>query len=243
MLAGEEQGLRSLRATKTIYVPEVLACEDRQDGIEGSWLLLEYVEMGGRVNQRSLGNALAKLHRYPPVFSEGQKGRFGFVCDNTCGTAIQKNGWTEDWVEFFREKRMQYQITLASDDKLTDLWGRVLEKTNNLHSLFEDITVTPSLIHGDFWSGNYGALRGGKLVIFDPAAYYGHHEAEWGMAWCAGLTSSFWKGYRSIIPEDPGFDTRQLMYEAYQKLNHLNLHGSMYYADACYLLEELLRRT
>ena len=29
-------------------------------------------------------------------------------------------------------------------------------------------------------------LADGQPAIFDPAAYYGHHEAEFGMSWCAG---------------------------------------------------------
>lgn len=33
---------------------------------------------------------------------------------------------------------------------------------------------------GDLWSGNIAAADG-QPCIFDPATYYGHHEAEWGM--------------------------------------------------------------
>ena len=38
---------------------------------------------------------------------------------------------------------------------------------------------------GDLWSGNIAAVEG-QPAIFDPATYYGHHEAEWGMSWCVG---------------------------------------------------------
>mmetsp|Transcript_1364 Transcript_1364/g.2049 ORF Transcript_1364/g.2049 Transcript_1364/m.2049 type:complete len:80 (+) Transcript_1364:769-1008(+) len=78
------------------------------------------------------------------------------------------------------------------------------------------------------------------MAIFDPAVYYGHHEAEWGMSWCASFGSEFWKGYRSLIPEDPGFRKRAILYEAYHKLNHYNLFGGGYYYDAYSLLEALL---
>ena len=46
--------------------------------------------------------------------------------------------------------------------------------------------VRPSVLHGDLWSGNIGSV-GGEPSIFDPAVYYGHSEAEFGMAWCAAL--------------------------------------------------------
>ena len=44
--------------------------------------------------------------------------------------------------------------------------------------------MKPSVLHGDLWSGNIAAVDG-KPCIFDPAVYYGHHEAEWGMSWHA----------------------------------------------------------
>jgi hypothetical protein len=41
--------------------------------------------------------------------------------------------------------------------------------------------IQPSLIHGDLRSGNIGSADG-KPSIFDPAVYWGHHEAEWGVS-------------------------------------------------------------
>ena len=64
--------------------------------------------------------------------------------------------------------------------------------------------MKPSLLHGDLWSGNMTTVKEGGWAILDPAVYYGHHEAEFGMSWCAGFSGSFWEGYRSVIPEDPG---------------------------------------
>lgn len=42
------------------------------------------------------------------------------------------------------------------------------------------------MLHGDLWSGNIGSV-GGQPSVFDPAVYYGHSEAEFGMSWCAVL--------------------------------------------------------
>ena len=41
--------------------------------------------------------------------------------------------------------------------------------------------IKPSLLHGDLWSGNIGSANG-QPSIFDPAVYWGHHEAEWGVS-------------------------------------------------------------
>ena len=76
-------------------------------------------------------------------------------------------------------------MNLACDPHCSELW------TNNvaprLHLLFEDLIgeeereIRPSLLHGDLWSGNIGSADG-RPSIFDPAAYWGHHEAEWGVS-------------------------------------------------------------
>lgn len=33
----------------------------------------------------------------------------------------------------------------------------------------------------DLWGGNYSADEDGNPILFDPAAYFGHNEAELGM--------------------------------------------------------------
>lgn len=35
----------------------------------------------------------------------------------------------------------------------------------------------------------------------------GHHEAEFGMQWCAGFSGAFWEAYHEIIPRAPGVDS------------------------------------
>lgn len=35
---------------------------------------------------------------------------------------------------------------------------------------------------GDLWSGNVSGDEDGRPVLFDPAPYYGHHEADLGIA-------------------------------------------------------------
>ena len=90
----------------------------------------------------------------------------------------------------------------------------------------------------DLWSGNIAAVDG-EPCIFDPATYYGHHEAEWGMSWCASLGPAFWEGYRELIPKEPGFNKRYVLYELYHKLNHYNLFGGGYASDSIGLMMEL----
>ena len=40
----------------------------------------------------------------------------------------------------------------------------------------------PVILHGDLWSGNVGLdSKTRSPVIFDPACYYGHNEADLGI--------------------------------------------------------------
>ena len=106
-----------------------------------------------------------------------QSGKFGFAVNNTIGGTPQPNPWTDNWVEFFREHRLRHQIRLANDANLTRMGDTLASK---LDKLFEGIEANPSVLHGDLWSGNIAAVDG-EPCIFDPATYYGHHEAEFGM--------------------------------------------------------------
>lgn len=158
--------------------------------------------------------------------------------DNTIGGTPQPNGWLSDWVEFFRERRLRHQLELAGDEKLMQLGNKLMD---NLECFFEGVIVRPSVLHGDLWSGNIASVEG-LPSIFDPAVYYGHHEAEFGMSWCAGLSGSFWKAYHDVIPRAPGFEERKKIYMLYHYLNHYNLFGFGYYGECESLLNQLTRR-
>ena len=219
--------------SSALCIPQVFHWGDMSSG-NGSFLIMEYLKLGGRSNDYALGKAMAHMHLADPTLlpkAGNPDGKFGFNLDNTIGGTPQPNPWTsgsstEDWIVFFRDQRIGHQLQLAGDAHLSELWDNDIAP--RLGALFENITVKPSLLHGDLWSGNIGSANGGKPSIFDPAVYWGHHEAEWGMSWCASFGKSFWDGYRSVIPEDPGFRDRKPLYDAYHQLNHYNLFGGGY---------------
>ena len=65
------------------------------------------------------------------------------------------------------------------------------------------VQVKPSVLHGDLWSGNISGVDG-QPSIFDPAVYYGHSEADFGMSWCAGFRPAFYEAYHEVLPPQPG---------------------------------------
>jgi len=246
MFKAEAAGLDAMRATGALRIPRVFGCGATTAG--GSFIVMEHLDLGGgrgsRPSQRALGEGLARMHLAPPSHPEAAAGAFGFAVDNTIGGTPQPNPWTDDWPAFFAEHRLHHMLRLLGRPALTAPGEAVAAR---LEDIFEGVVVRPALIHGDLWSGNISAVRGGddsgrgEWAILDPACYYGHHEAEWGMSWCAGFSPDFWAGYRSLIPEDPGFAARARLYEAYHKLNHGVLFGGGYIGDAQGLLEGLAR--
>lgn len=138
-------------------------------------------------------------------------------------------------MEFFRERRLRHQLRLANNARLTRAGELVCAR---LEGFFEGVEVRPSTLHGDLWSGNV-ASAGGEPAVFDPASYYGHHEADFGMAWCAGFTPAFWAAYYELIPPAPGFEARRDLYLVYHYLNHFNMFGGGYLGECERLLARL----
>lgn len=237
MFEGEASGLMAMYETNTIRVPKVYHYGTLTK-TSGSYIIMETLDLYAMYEMADLGKYLAQMHLAEPNAPEARNGQYGFGVDNTIGGTPQPNGWMNDWVEFFRERRLRHQVLLTGDSNLIDKGNRLCAR---LDELFVDVegTLRPSLLHGDFWSGNVSGTESAP-VVFDPACYYGHHEAEFGMIWCMQLNKAFWYEYRKLIPKSEGFDRRNKLYQLYHYLNHYNLFGGSYHGMANHLLTELL---
>lgn len=232
MFAAEHSGLEAMAATRSVRVPQPVA-----HGLCGplAFLVLEYLDLGGRGDARRLGEQLAALHRITAP-------QFGFQIDNTIGSTPQPNGWLSDWIAFWRERRLGFQLQLARKNghgaRLQDLGERLLE---NLPLYFKGYAPAPSLLHGDLWGGNHAYLHDGTPVIYDPAPYYGDREADLAMTELfGGYGSGFYAAYCEAWPLDAGYATRKALYNLYHILNHANLFGGGYARQAEGMMRELL---
>jgi len=264
MFVAEAEGLNAIAATNTIRVPRPIA-----HGSAGgqSYLVLEHLELGSRGDAKLLGEQLAALHRFssdrPDVNSRtagevnsghsrpgcyatpchGRKEKsFGFVHDNFIGTTPQPNSWKDDWIDFWREQRLGFQLRLAADNGYGGQLQRVGEKLlDALPAFFESYTPQPSLLHGDLWSGNHAFLADGTPTIFDPAAYYGDRECDLAMTELfGGYPADFYAAYRAVYPLDAGYATRRELYNLYHILNHANLFGGGYARQAEQMMQRFL---
>ena len=107
-----------------------------------------------------------------------------------------------------------------------------------LHEILA-IDEPPCLIHGDLWSGNYLCDELVDPVLVDPAAYFGHREAEFGMTMLfGGFDESFYSAYNEVWPLAPGSEDRIAIYRLYHLLNHLNLFGKSYLPACLNILKQ-----
>ena len=171
--------------------------------------------------------------------------RVGWHRDNTIGATPQINTPGADWIAFWRQHRLGFQLRLAGENghrgRLLTQGERLLEQ---LPVFFSGYEPRPSLLHGDLWSGNAAFMRDGTPVIFDPAVYYGDREADIAMTELfGGFSAEFYRAYDETDPRDPGYATRKLLYNLYHVLNHLNLFGGGYRAQAERVIGELLAQT
>uniref|UniRef100_A0ACD5XBE9 Uncharacterized protein n=1 Tax=Avena sativa TaxID=4498 RepID=A0ACD5XBE9_AVESA len=190
MFEGEALGLKAMYDTKSICVPLPYKAGSLPTG--GSFIIMEFIRFGrSGGDQSALGRKLAEMHKA----AKSDKG-YGFYVENTIGSTTQINTWTADWIEFYSKHRLRYQLELISqqfgDSAIYEKGQQLIE---NIHPLFEGAVIEPYLLHGDLWSGNINSDTNGDPVILDPACYYGHNEAEFGMSWCAGFGGAIYNSY------------------------------------------------
>lgn len=220
--AKEVQGLKEL-AKAGIATPRALYADEK-------FLILEFIESTQATNAsaKSFGEALAKLHRH----SDRQ---FGFYENGFIGATVQQNlPRSEDWGEFYYERRLLFQLRVA--EKLgtatTELRTKIMALEKLMDGILTGSTEPPALLHGDLWSGNFLTARDGKTYLIDPATYYGHREAE--LALCrlfGGFPEGFFAAYEATYPLAAGWQRREKIYQLYHLLNHLNMLGSSYYSQ------------
>jgi fructosamine-3-kinase len=222
---GEAAGLEALDAADSpLVVPSVLETDPPTDDRPG-FLVMEWINSGrkGRRFWDRFGEGLAELHRHTAD-------AYGFEDENFIGRLPQKNEWMDNWPAFFRSQRLEPQVAMARErGRWRSGWTEALEAL--YRRLPEILPGAPdaSVLHGDLWKGNFMVTATGEPAIIDPAAYYGHREADLAMTELfGGFQDRFYDAYRGAWDLEPGYETRRDVYNLYHLINHLNLFGAGY---------------
>ena len=234
MFAAEAEGLSELANAHAVRVPASVCWGVAE---HQAFLVLENLDLGGGNGKSAeqLGRSLAALHRYT-------RPQFGWHRDNTIGSTPQINTASADWLSFWRQHRLGFQLELAAHRG----YGGSLQRKGEallevLAALFDDYHPVASCLHGDLWSGNFAVTRAGEPVIFDPAVYFGDREADLAMTELfGGFPARFYDAYNEVWPVDSGYAVRKTFYNLYHILNHLNLFGGGYGGQAERMMDQLL---
>ncbi len=229
----EVDGLKALESSAALAVPKIYSSGSVA---ETAYLFLEWLDLGptSTAAETALGKGLARQHR---VAGE----RFGWKRDNLIGATLQPNEPDDNWISFFRERRLGFQFALAVENGLPrDIQDAGAEILQGLEKFFDAEVTIPSLLHGDLWSGNWGAAAPARPYLFDPAVYYGDREADLAMTRLfGGFSSAFYDAYAADWPLAHGWEARVDLYNLYHLLNHFNLFGSGYLRQISSVLARL----
>jgi fructosamine-3-kinase len=232
MFAAEALALQEMAASNTVKVPRPV-CHGDHGGY--SYLVLEYLPIHGNIDFIAFAQQLAAMHKV-------QQAQFGWCRDNTIGSTPQHNHRGNNWVEFWQQQRLGFQLQLAA----THGYGGKLQRLGetlmaDFPVLFADYRPAASMLHGDLWAGNIAALHNGAPVIYDPAFYYGDREADLAMTYLfGGFSASFYAAYNEAWPLHKGFTVRKIFYNLYHIINHANLFGGDYPHQAVDMMEQIL---
>lgn len=218
----EAMGLSAI--SSCVRVPQVYSYQfDEETGESSLWM--EWIPPGQSCEktEEQLGQKLAALH--------GRNHHsYGFVEDNYFGIYPQANGWSDDWIAFFRDQRLKPQIDIGV------AYGHITgNRRKQLESLLEKLDhylpkkPVASLLHGDLWSGNWFADASGSPVFIDPSVSYGDREVDLAMTELfGGFSPRFYETYQEVNPLIDGYPERRPIYQLYYLLVHLNFKGESY---------------
>jgi len=211
-----------LRAILSAGIPAPLV-EGEHEGV----LLLEHIANDGLFSPRAwadIGAAVRQLHA-----KAGD--RYGWPVDYRLGTVEMDNRESSDWPHFWGEQRL-----VATAKVLDRPWRERVDRLAGRLALLLPPDPTPSLLHGDLWTGNILVAEGKLAALIDPACYHGHCEVDLAMLTLFGEPpDEFWESYG---PLDAGWEERRSLYQLFPALVHLRLFGASYGS----LVDRLLRR-
>ena len=213
MFQSEYNGLKVLKDTNTIRIPNVLCFDD-------DFLILEFIPPSNPNNAfwEVFGQKLALMHKQT-------HSKFGLDFDNYIGSLHLDNTQNKNWTEFFIQNRLQAQLSIGnfSGTLLSD-FDKLFQKLPNLFP-----NERPALLHGDLWSGNFLAKNGDTPMLIDPAIYYGNREMDIAMSKLfGGFNSDFYFAYNESHPLENGWEERIQICNLYPLLVHVNLFGGSY---------------
>ncbi|SER89006.1 Fructosamine-3-kinase [Gracilibacillus ureilyticus] len=220
----EAEGLEQIRKTKTIRVPDVYHYEIASSN-EEICLMMEWIEPGkSKTSGQLLGEQLARLHLAEAGSQYGMHGTT-FV-----GEITQENALYDNWLIYYREKRLRAQLEIGINRGTIPINRRkLLEQLLDKLDRFIPEHPGVSLLHGDLWGGNWLTGPQGKPYLIDPSVVYGDNAFEIAFTEVfGGFPDTFYESYQYYYPLPDYYEEIKPLYQLFYLLVHLNLFGEGY---------------
>ena len=181
-------------------------------------------------------NAIISIHSRKSTF-------YGFNFDTQIGGLKQINSKTQNWVEFYRDKRLNYIFELINKNEPMDkdINNKIELLLKKIVNFIPDKPVS-SLLHGDLWEGNI-LFKNQRFVGFiDPGSFYGHNELEVSyLRWFNPrfIDENFLNKYNDHISIDKYYLKYEPIYQLYYSLLNVYLWDNSYIEDVRKLLEKI----
>ncbi len=219
----EAEGLKALASTGKARTPEVVdvGVHERTE-----YLVLKYIDSNGPRPRWNFGTELAELHRI-------EQPHFGWSASNYIGSLNQVNTPCDTWEEFFIQHRLNPRVKKLRDAH--SIGSADVTAFNRLASVYAERIPreSPSMLHGDLWSGNVIVDLDKSTWLIDPAVYCGHREMDLAMMQLfGGFDDEVYDFYHEVYPLEPGFENRVRLHQLYPILVHAELFGGHYVKEA-----------
>lgn len=228
-IIGAEAKALELFSEHNIKSPKVI---DYASDCEGSYLVMEYINSEKKWNPASIesfAKALASLHKV-------KNSHYGLSYNNRIGSLYQANKWCKSFSDYYWQTRLFPQLELAhSNNYLKSPYEFEYMRVR----LEEFPTDSPSLIHGDLWSGNYLMDSSNEAYLIDPSISYGHREMDLAMMdLFGGFPEAVFDAYHTELAIHNSWKDRKDIFQLYYLLVHLNLFGISYLSQ----VDSILRK-
>lgn len=218
--ATEAAGLRWLRETRTVAVPEVVVALPEL-------LALDWIEPGEPTPEAAerFGRELAGLHRAgTPALGADWTGFIGAMPqDNTPDPG--------PWPTWFAQRRLlPYLQRSVANGALTETEVILVERLIDGIGEYGGVEP-PARIHGDLWPGNVLWGADDRAWLVDPSAHGGHREtdlAQLALFGGAPHLDRILDAYREVWPLAAGWRERVPLHQLHLLLVHTALFGAGY---------------
>ncbi|KAK6183420.1 hypothetical protein SNE40_010907 [Patella caerulea] len=233
MFEAEKSSLDFLNQIEIIDAPKSYKVIDIRDCENGSAVhVLQYIpDLQPLADYwADFGEKMARIHSFNSTLKDDAKRKESFVhsspqqfnyVDKFGSTfpryfgefrvaPVQTDTWEEYFIREIMDPLMRGIEKKYGDRGLITEWSWL---QLNIYKLFQDVSISPEIIHSDLCVANFGQTQNGP-VLFDPSLNYAHFEMDLLLSSTEDqFDDDFFTSYHKILPQLEGWEKRLEAYK------------------------------